>query len=177
MELVSCWALRAVVSNNDLKNLKMKKKKGKKAFRLSQVQVSVGGVWLQGCLFQSVTPDTATLLKSLSASYICPKYLGRNDRTELLLLLLKEEEEFQANRKRHHVKNRFSLPAMELIYNAVHESCKLKDYRRSSAPTRGEQLSQSKHSKKSPQEREGKWKKGRGMWVADVERGFSSVAG
>lgn len=89
----------------------MEKGKKEKAFRLSQVQVSVGGVSLQGCLFQSVTPDTAALLKSLSASYICPKYLGRNDRTELLLLLPlpKEEEEFQASGKRHHVKNRFSL--------------------------------------------------------------------
>lgn len=97
------------------------------------MQVSVGGVSLQGCLFQSVTPDTATLLKSLSASYICPKYLGRNDRTELLLPLLKEEEEYQANRKRHHVKNRFYLSAVVLIYNAVHDSHKLSDYRRSSA--------------------------------------------
>lgn len=82
-----------------------------------------------------MTPDTTTLLKSVSASYICPKYLGRNDRTELLLLLLKEEEEFQANRKRHHVKNRFSLSATEPVYNAAHESCKLSDCRRNSAPT------------------------------------------
>lgn len=81
-----------------------------------------------------MTPDTTTLLKSLSASYICPKYLGRNDRTELLLPLLEEEEEFQVNRKLHHVKNRFSLSAVELIYNAVHGSCKLNDYRRSSPP-------------------------------------------